>query len=500
MVFKSRRREFESRKHDDLSSMTRADLLGIAGMALAAVLAAFAVGRFILQDFPNSADEHAYLFQAGLFAEGKMTAPAHPQQEFVSPFFILTHKNKVFSVFPPGWPSILSLGVRLGEQNWVNPILCGLTIPVLFLLSWMIWGRRCAWISASCLLTTPFFLFNGGSYFSHPSCLLSILLTGCFLLLWLRGDGWFWAVLTGAAASWAFAIREMTAGLVLFIPILWTIYRSEQRGRFILFFLLGAAPGVWFYLYYNQCVTGDWRVLPRFLQSSERLGFGDREIRLFDYVEIQHYGFLDGIANLARNMLRLFAWTIPGFPLLAAWGAWRKRREDWAIAFALAAILLPLGYLLYPTDGGNQYGPRFYYESLGFLILLAAPALDDLFRKIGKRKAGAFCLTVLMVNALVFTYQASDRYRQIYGRRTLQRLVEHRKIHNAVVFVGAPSGDMTQGDLIRNPAYPDEADVIYAWDLGKRNRELSACFPGRIFYRFGKNPQTGAAFLERLAL
>ncbi|MGC9327377.1 MAG: hypothetical protein ACP5I1_07065, partial [Candidatus Hinthialibacter sp.] len=104
----------------------------------------------------------------------------------------------------------------------------------------------------------------------------------------------------------------------------------------------------------------------------------------------------------------------------------------------------------------------------------------------------------LLAAAALFVTHGQFFHRQIYERRTLYRLVERRALHNAVVFVSAPSGDMTQGDLIRNPADPQQASVIYAWHLAERNRELAAFFPHRSFYLFGKNPQTGAVFLQRL--
>ncbi|MDX9754789.1 MAG: hypothetical protein RBU29_12565, partial [bacterium] len=63
-----------------------------------------------------------------------------------------------------------------------------------------------------------------------------------------------------------------------------------------------------------------------------------------------------------------------------------------------------------------------------------------------------------------------------------------------------PSGDMTQGDLIRNtPGFP-QAPVIYAWDLGPRNAELLAAFPHRTVYFFGQNKKTGVFYLKLLTL
>ncbi|MBN2328259.1 MAG: hypothetical protein JXR73_14015 [Candidatus Omnitrophica bacterium] len=477
------------------------DWSALFALSILAAASAFLIGRFVLQDFPNSADEHAYLFQAQLFAGGRLSAPAHPKQEFLSPFFILTHGDKVFSLFPPGWPLLLSLGERAGCPALVNPLLSAGALFLIFALGWKLWGRREAWTAVLLTAISPFFLFNGASYFSHPSCLFSVLLAVYLLIVWERTEWFVWALLAGLAASWAFTIREFTAVLTLTAPLILTFAASKKRVRLLAGLLIGALPLLIFYLYYNQSLTGDWRMPARFLQSSERLGFGDREIQLFDYREIQHYGPVDAMSNLLRNLGKLVLWTAPGLPLFALLGAWRSRKQPWILALACSAALLPVGYILYPSDGGNQYGPRFYYESLGFLSLLAAPFIRDaLHRRLAPNQRRAALAALLLAAAALFAMHGRFFHRQIYERRTLYRLVERRGLHNAVVFVSAPSGDMTQGDLIRNPADPRQADVVYAWHLAERNRELAQFFPDRSFFLFGRDPRTGAVFLQRLTL
>lgn len=485
----------------DDSAWTNTDAVQLAGVAIIVVLATYGIGHYIFQNFPNSADEHAYLFQAQLFSQGRFYSEAHPKQEFFSPFYILTHNNNVFSLFPPGWPLVLSLGLRWGGAEWINPIIGGLTIFVLFAIGWMIGGRRYAWMSVGLLILSPFFLLNSASYFSHPACLMGVLLTIWFFMLWDRYEFAIYAVLAGIAASWAFSIREYTAFLLLIVSGMSVIRHSIEKKLFLGGFLTGFLPGFILYLFNNQVITGNWWKPPRFLQSSEWLGFGEREIRVFDYVEIQQFGILDGLFFLFQNMGRLFDWTFPGLPLLALWGAWYFRRERWLYCFALSSALLPIGYLFYPSGGGNQYGPRFYYESLGFLVLLAVPACLFFFRNTLRQRIVTWVLFLLLAtDAALLGYHGYFHAQQIYARRTVYRLVEHRDIHQALVFVAAPSGDMTQGDLIRNPPDLAGADVIYAWHLGKRNQELKTWFPKRAFYLFGRDARTGLFFLERLSL
>jgi len=470
-------------------------------LALLTIISLFCVSRFILQGFPNSADEHAYLFQAQVFAQGRLSAVEHAQQEFLSPFYILAHEGKVFSVFPPGWPLILSIGMLLGVPAFVNPIIGGITVLVVFALGWILIGRRGAWISTALIVMCPFFLFNSASYFSHPACLLSVLLTILFLILWDHTENGIYALCTGLFASLAFITREYTSILLLVVPIIGIARHSINRKLFIIWFVIGALPLFVFYLYNNQAITGNWLRPARFLLESERLGFGDRVIQVFDYTETQHYGLNDAITNLLSNLGRLFLWAAPGVPLIALWGFWCKRDNPWFRYMAVSALILPLGYILYPSDGGNQYGPRFYYESVVFLAFLATAGILSIWKSIIKKGLfWSFVIVALVANGLLVWKHGVFYAEQIYGRRALYRLVERRDIHDAVVFVAVPSGDMTQGDLIRNLPDPTDSDVVYAWHLGRRNQELSESFKGRSFYLFSRDTRTGVLFLKRLSL
>lgn len=189
-------------------------------------------------------------------------------------------------------------------------------------------------------------------------------------------------------------------------------------------------------------------------------------------------------------------WTLPGLPLLAVWGAWRHRHEPWVWAMAASASMLPLGYLLYPAEGGNQYGPRFYYEGLTFIALLGARSLAYT----PKRRLGIIVSVGVIASLPFWSYWISQHNEQIRLRKTLFTLVEHRNLDHALVFIGAPSGDMTQGDLIRNLAPIENQSVVYAWDLGSvRNRMIWDAFPSRDAYFFGRDTRTGVWYLERLS-
>lgn len=88
----------------------------------------------IFEHLPHSEDEAAYLFQAKVFAQNHLAAPTPPlRQAFWSPF-VVDYQGQRFGKYPPGWPFLLSLGVRLGEPWLVNATLAAITLA---LIAWL---------------------------------------------------------------------------------------------------------------------------------------------------------------------------------------------------------------------------------------------------------------------------------------------------------------------------------------------------------------------------
>jgi len=98
------------------------------------VFAAALINRFVLLQFMNSGDEHSCYFLAKCFLDGGIWATPHPLSEFFDVTHIGVRDGKWFSVYPPGWPLILAIGIAVGGSGWMNPIMSGLS-TYLFALS-----------------------------------------------------------------------------------------------------------------------------------------------------------------------------------------------------------------------------------------------------------------------------------------------------------------------------------------------------------------------------
>lgn len=225
----------------------------------------------IFEHLPHSEDEAAYLFQAKVFAQNHLAAPTPPlRQAFWSPF-VVDYQGQRFGKYPPGWPFLLSLGVRLGEPWLVNATLAAITLALIAWLGHCFYNRACPSLStpptrsvkpalsltlsqrdrgllacstlsegeelgvravglwaAGLGLVTPSFLFLSGSLLSHTASLFwsTVGLVGTYYLVtkcgaWcvVREENelrtthhaprrqWIYSILTGTALGAAFITR-----------------------------------------------------------------------------------------------------------------------------------------------------------------------------------------------------------------------------------------------------------------------------------------------------
>lgn len=469
------------------------ELFPVFGVAVIYAVIVYIVGCFVIQQFPNSADEFAYLYQAHTFASGKAVNDAHPQQEALSPFFIHTHDGKVFAIFPPGWAAVLSIGVLIHLPWLINPIIAGCTIIVLYLVSRYFLNHIWSWFVVGIWMLSPMVMLNSASQFSHPLCALLIVGTVWGLLRFQELPNWSHAILVGLCTALAFSTRELTSVALLCIPMICILTQTPQKIRLLCGISLGALPIALFYGWYCSQTTGAWFYPPRYLLRDEYLGFGMREIRVFDYTEQQYFGPYEAWQNTVSNLYRLLQGTTLFFPLFLLLGIKTIWQNTWMRAFFFSSLFLIGVYALYPSDGGNQYGARFYYEALPMMALLLVYWLHQSLwipKNIQPWKYMIICGAAIPLFLSPY-YSFPAIYNQIYHRRELFRMVEHRQLQNAIVFVASPSADMTQGDLIRNLPGFQNAPVIYAWHLGSRNSNVMDIFPDRTCVQFIRDEQTG---------
>jgi hypothetical protein len=451
----------------------------VAGIIAALAFAAAAcVHVVVLQRFPNSGDEYAYLWQATAFAERRMTAPSPEPVEAFQLNHIADVEGRRFGKYPPGWPLLLGTGVLLGVPGLVNPLLAALALAGIYRLGCTWVGARAAAAGAVVTGLTPFFLLNAGSYHSHPSCLFAITALALCLTWTAERPGRVPLLLAGASLGLAILVRPYTALLFAvpllgaFAPAVWRRRRRVNPGWLV----LGGVPLALFLAGVNAASTGSWWLLPwtRY-DPVETIGFGAHGHTLVRGLKTtlrlcgEWVLYTSGVGTL----LLLFAWR----------GRFPQRWLVWTLLLAPVA-----GYLFWWSHGGNRYGPRFYFEALLPFTLLAGTGVEYLARRPTLRPAAGVGLVVAL--ALLASLSVGS-YREIYARRDLERTVEKAGVSNAVVLLTTASADMVRIDLTRNPPDVERASVLYGLSRGARDREVQAAHPGRTLYLYRWTPDGG---------
>lgn len=458
--------------------------------ALAFFLITVRVAGQTLEAFPNSSDEYAYLFQAKMFSDDKLWARAHDLPDFFYINNIPQHEGILVSRFPPGWPLLLSVAFELGMEPWlVNPILGLVALVVFYFFAARYYGSTVAVWSSLILSLSGFYIFNSASYFSHVSCMLCTLLFVFCIHRYRDREHFLFGVLAGFFLGFVVLIRYYTA-LLVFIPFL--IYLiTVYRWRIIplgFWMAIGGVPCLAYLAWYNYSITGNALIpVTVWAYPGEQLGF------------VKGHTFLKGMEHMLRRTLMFIYWTSPGLILLYLIFLWKKisaKSGRFAHPEDYAFIALTIGYFFYYQIGGNQYGPRFLFEALPFVVLLVVKKAFD------QRTKWAFSILVACaIFPVVKLPFVSHREAEIVDQRQdLYDLVADQKISNAVVFISSPTSPlrpMPADDLTRNdPGFMN--DVIYVRTLPKINDQIMAYYPERSFYKYVRNVDSVRGELVRI--
>ncbi len=360
--------------------MKRFDWLAFFLAALAVAINGW-IANHIFEGLPHLEDEFAYVWQAQVIARGELTTPSPPNpKSFLVPF-VVDYNGQRFGKYPLGWPVVLSLGTNIGAKAWVNPLLAGLGVWLIYLLGKRTLGEGVGLLAAGLTLSSPFFLMNSSVVLSHP---WGLVLTTFFTLAWLdmtdeqtHLPGWLPPLGAGLTLGILALSRPLTA---LGVAIPFGIHGLILLGRGprlirrrvltvgIIALMVGSLHFAWQY-----AVTGDPLRNPYTLWwEYDRLGFGPGHgVREQGHTLKQ--AWWNTRHSLNAGLSDLFGWGKLSWIFLP-FGLWAVRRER---RLWLLIALFPILVLIYATYwvGAWLFGPRYYYEALPALSLLTAAGI-----------------------------------------------------------------------------------------------------------------------------
>ncbi len=472
------------------------------------VLTAF-LSFAVYERHPHVPDEYHYIWQARYLAHGLLALPIPPAPRAFDIFLTGFETRGWYSVVPPGWPAILSIGARFGLEWLVNPILAGLNVVLADRVLSGVVGPRTGRLAGLLLAAAPWHFFLGMSYMPQIVTVSLFLATAWCIVKARASDQARWGWIGGFALGALAIVRQLDAMIAAASLGLWAIGLGGRRLR------LGATAGMVLgslavaavILPYNRYFTGQASVFPIMAYSDQRLGpganaygFGKDRGMGWEMDPNPGHSPIDGMINTNLNLsateLDLFGWA-SGSLFLAIFcllvGSWT--RVDRALTGLL--VLIWAAYFLNYFSGGPDFGARYWFLMLMPLIVLTARGATRLgslladvagpSRPVAASHGAALAglATLVIGAAVVYTpWRSIDKYRHFRGMRPdIRALAAHDRFANGLVLINGRAVPDYASAAVYNPLDFSTNQPIYAWNRDSTVAgELRAAFPDRTVW------------------
>jgi len=523
----------------------------LVAILLAATAAIYLAATAHLQGrdlFPRIHDEQSYMIQMQMLARGRLWMPPHPLHDFFDTFYVLI-EPKYASFYFAGTALLYVPMIWLDLPSWVLPaIASGACVGLVYRIVAESVDGAAGLLAAIGLLASGIFRVFSVMVTSHVPALLLELLAVWAWLRWRRSSGrarLAWAAAIGAFTGWAAIARPADAvcyAAIIGVGILLDLVRPpgasagpvvqppvgramKQLAVTTLLIVIGAAPFLGLQLLSHKGVTGRWMQSPYTYyldrdQPNNAYGFQpwDPHARPVSRVQ-QKQDLYDTF--YAPNVQRHQPDQIVGW--------WGRVYLPMTVDAALPShVFLPLAFVgvltvladrrrlmlaaLIPVFLVVFFFNTFYFKHYAMtvippLLLLtvagfrqAAAAWPRWRPSILSGLAAAWtvaCLLLLPEFNPLWTdrYQVGDEALYAPQLRVLKQEVPQASDlrRPAVILVTYRTGDNPMEEPVYNTdvAWPDEAPIIYAHDLGpSRSGEIfrydAERQPDRFFYRWDR--------------
>jgi hypothetical protein len=424
-----------------------ADFLGNHPYSVAlASMAMLALGTiFIYHDYPLSMDEYAAVFQAKIFASGRLFAQV-PRN--LVDWLVVSGFNGSFLTASPEsgraiehyWPGFAALLAPFESLNvpWLcNPMLAALAIVLIYRTTVEITGdRRAAGWALLFTVASGGFVANALSYYSMQAHMTANLLFAALLLKPTR----YRALAAGLVGSFALILHNPVPHALFAIPWLAAMALDREQRRFLLPLILGYLPGLALGLGWLA-----WRA---------DFGPGAHGIAAVHGVTDGVFAWPDAtLLNMrAAALAKMWLWTLPCLFVFALLGRFRHGDNPHVRLLAQSAVLTFAGYLFVRFDQGHGWGFRYFQSAWGAVPILAGCAMTN--RSDRARRLVSFAGAAAILNMIVVMPFQMHQISEFIAQH-LAQLPPPTRPGNNVYFIHPRGGfyvaDMVQFDpLLRN--------------------------------------------------
>jgi hypothetical protein len=419
------------------------DFLGAHGVVVAvAAVVPLALGAlFIYHNNAFCMDEYAAVFQAKIFAAGRLTAQLPPSvvnwlvpPGFNGAFLVASRTTgQAIEAYWPGFALILAPFELLGVPWICNASLAGFSIFLIHSITLEITDdRRAAGWAVLFTVASGVFAAYAISYYSMQAHLTANLL---FVWLLLKPTP-YRAFAAGVVGSLALVLHNPFPHAMFAAPWIVAIAWSKEQRQSFFPLILGYAP-------LSIFVGAGW------LHLREVVSAGDSGFNVIGNIFSAVFSFPDKemIDMRAAAMVKMWIWAVPCLFLFAVLGRLRRGDDQHVRLLTLSAVVTFAGYIFVTLDQGHGWGYRYFHSAWGVVPILAGCAMTGRSESNGRLAAFAGAAAVLNL-LLVVPYQLMQ-IEGVIARHSAQ-LPMPRRPGNNVYFIRSPSGfyiaDLVQMD------------------------------------------------------
>ncbi|EFC83586.1 hypothetical protein [Parafrankia sp. EUN1f] len=394
--------------------------IAVTVLALLSFVGSVLLQKILFPDGSGDADEAAYVLQARMLLQGRLTLDATVVEPFFRPWLTGEHDGRVFTKYLPGWPAMLAGSQALFGTMVVAPaaVAAGWVVGTFRLARELFADVRTALMAAAGVALSPIVLLHTALPLAYAAGAATLVLAAAELLRGARTGSRPALLLGGASAGFALLIRPFDAVLVL-LPVFglvlvrarqwskpavrlgalsgaraweWVRVRVRTMAHRAGWVGIGALPFVLVAAAYCWYVTGSPLRMP--LSASDpldRFGFGPRRILPSE----PSFLFTRRLAldALRETLAAAPSWLFGGTVLvgLAAAGLFAPRRRPERIMLVVTAGVVLGGYSFWWGSAfampglRNGLGPHYHLAAFTPVVILAAEGarwLWDLSRRL----------------------------------------------------------------------------------------------------------------------
>lgn len=484
------------------------------------------------RDFqPKMQDEFSYLAQIQMIVSGHLWMPAHPLKDFFDSFQFIVEPVYA-SMYFPGMAILYAMFAQFDAPVWLPPlVIAGGCVAMMYLVARELLDDVSGIVAAFMMVGTLKFRHLSIQNLAQIPCLFFGLLMIYAYLRWRKSQQWGWTLAIGFIAGWMAITRPLDAlgyaipvGIGMLIDLLQSRESrslSQRTGRrrdiptVALLLIVGAAPFLSLQAAFNRAVTGSLLETP-FHHYAERdypgttYGFHEYDPARRPFSKLpQKQAYHDWhTANLVKNhtpanwWYRLRTQMLPDtlrvqlphelvMLLLPAGllGIFASRR--WVLVLTLPLFLLLYSFYVF-------FLAHYPVSTMPATLLLAICSIPGLSTALPKFRSfivsfgTVFLLTISITSLPGINRFVFDEFFQPGELNAVTDALGTITDKQAVVLFRFGRNSNPEAEPVYNfqTAYPDNAKIIRAHDLGERNIELYRYYariePSRMVYLFDR--------------